>query len=79
MSADTDTPAEVASEHGVRITMPWAIGLLIVLAGVIAYLWVGVTYAISARYLTPGSDWLEQLLNWGIRVLAWPLMAAMHY
>lgn len=69
--------SESAGES-VRLSKRWTVVLLLLLVGVIAYVWVGFTYAASAAYMTPGGNWLEQLMNLGIRVVAWPIMAATH-
>lgn len=73
------TDSEARGSQPVRLSKGWVVILLVLLVGAIAYLWIGFEYAASASYLTPGGNWLEQLLNLGIRVLGWPLMAATHH
>lgn len=67
----------MTSEH--RRLSPLTIAiLLLVLVGLIAYTCVGLAYASSVAYQTPGGSWLESLINLGIRTFAWPILLATH-
>lgn len=62
-----------------RTLSPLAVAVLVVVVvGLITYIGVGLAYAASVSYETPGGNWLESLLNLGIRVAGWPVLLATH-